>query len=53
MGDTWEVSVWSNKVDFNYRYERYWGGECAMEALAQMQKARDEGYGCIKLEWRP
>lgn len=48
MGYELEVYVWSEG-----HYEPYWQGENYLDALESMIKAKQEGYKCIKLEWRP
>lgn len=54
MGYEWEVYVWSFiEQEGEYEYLRYWEGDTKEEALSVMERAATEGYGCIKLEWRP
>lgn len=48
MGYEYEVYVW-----LDGQYNPYWQGESLAEALTEMEKASQDGYGCIKLEWRP
>lgn len=50
MGREFDVSVWNS---VNASYEHRWSGDTLVEALVQMQKLKEEGYGCIRLEWRP
>ena len=50
MGYEFDVSVWKSDVG-NYVY--CWRGDTLEEAIKQMQKLKDEGYFCIRLEWRP
>lgn len=53
MGCEYEVAVWRADIEDDCKYVPYWDGDTLWEALASMNKARDEGYKCIKLEWRP
>lgn len=50
MGYEYEVSVWKPEAS---NYVHCWSGDTLEEATQQMQKLRDEGYLCIRLEWRP
>ena len=53
MGDEYEVSIWNADKGVCGAYIHRWGGDTLEEALEQMQKLKEEGYLCIKLEWRP
>lgn len=56
MGNTWTVTVWTNRPrwhgDDDYREERYCGTQSLLRALWRFWQAKREGYGCVKLEWR-
>lgn len=52
MESEYEVCAWIPNKN-SYEYSFYWSGDTLEEALEQMDKARNEGYKYIKLEWRP
>lgn len=53
MGNTYEVSVWSNdNLLEKYMYTSVWRGESRKEALKQMDQYSKK-YACVKLEYRP
>lgn len=58
MGNTWEVSAWewnddgSNGGEGKWQYVSHWRGESLLGAILAMRRAKREGFGCVKLEWR-
>lgn len=56
MGNKFVVMVWARSSWFagdKYQYCEFWRGESFFRALWKMFKAKDLGYRCVKLEWRP
>lgn len=55
MGNKWTVSIWVYRewpLESGYREERYMGSQSFLRAALAFWKAKREGYGCVKLEWR-
>jgi len=56
MGYTYMVFAWvedeDSPKDIAYHYVEVYAGEDFDEALAAMKKAKADGAGCVKLEWR-
>lgn len=58
MGNTFEIWCWTIKEDAEfgqhdaYHYVQYWRGESFLEAIDHLIKAKKEGFGCVKLEYR-
>jgi len=53
MGNTWEIYVWKfvgKRPAFQYVI--YWQGESVFKAIYKMWRAKREGFGCVRLEWR-
>lgn len=54
MGNTWTVQVWGDWWGGgDLGYLQVWQGESFIGALLSLWKHRNEGTGCLKLEWRP
>lgn len=54
MGYPIYVLVWTkNPEDGKYYYSEVYSGRSWFKALLAMYKAKQNNYGCIKLEWRP
>jgi len=51
MGNTWKVYGWQN-VAGDYEYVLRYAGENWIAAIRAAWKAKREGCGCVKIEWR-
>lgn len=55
MGNKFEVWVWVHlelSGDDTYSYNQYWRGQSFIKAIYHLLKAKQKGYGCVKLEYR-
>jgi hypothetical protein len=55
MGYRWTVTIWVFRdfpLESGYREEQYYGSQSWLKAAWNFIKAKREGYGCVKLEWR-
>ena len=52
MGYTFEVNAWECVEDRCYWLQIY-AGNSIMKAVYNLWWAKRQGWGCIKLEWRP
>lgn len=52
MGYTFEVNAWECVKDHCYWLQIY-AGNSIMKAVYHLWWAKRQGWGCIKLEWRP
>jgi len=51
MGNTWEVYAWT-RVDGRLKYIQIYAGESRRAAMRAARGAKNEGCGCVKIEWR-
>ena len=52
MGYTFEVNAWDRNDD-GYYWLQIYAGNSIMKAVYNLWWAKRQGWGCIKLEWRP
>lgn len=52
MGNTWEVHAWVKSAEGGYRYVETWRGQSLLGMIRAARKAKREGAGCVKVEWR-
>lgn len=54
MRNTWSVEIYGQWFGAReYSFLQVWQGKSFIKALWAMRKYRQDGTGCIKLEWRP
>ena len=53
MGWKYEVCVWDTSGDRPYDWFQIYAGPSMFKAIYKMWKARQYGWKCIKLEYRP
>ena len=53
MGEEFEVHVWTGNEEEGYKWKTVYEGDDRAIALSVMEEYAKEGFGCIKLEWRP
>jgi len=53
MGNTFEVWAWDKSEDSEfYEYVLFYAGQDYDEAIRSLNKLKESGCGCAKLEWR-
>ena len=58
MGNEFEVNSWEKQCEGkaksmdDYKWIQYYAGEDKEEAFAVMEKLKESGAACVKLEWR-
>lgn len=52
MGYKFEVHAWVKPDRGGHTFETVYGGGSLLRALAEARKARRQGAGMVKIEWR-
>lgn len=53
MGNTYVVLVWDGPVNGPYYWLEIYRGESLFQTIKNIWWAKRNGWGCIKLEYRP
>lgn len=52
MGYEFEVHSWEGNVNDGYQYVEKYAGDDKEEAFRVINELKENGAGCVKLEWR-